>query len=111
MAKKSSKQSGGESTGVRPSEVTGNRRKPLIEIPEDEQRRLIEQTGILKQFQDVQQQQQQGAKDESAPAVEYVEERLPLGEEIFNATLFIIPFSFLLLMMEMCAVHHVLGLT
>ncbi|KAF6762698.1 hypothetical protein DFP72DRAFT_564463 [Ephemerocybe angulata] len=92
MAKKSSK--AGSSSGVKPSEATPTSRKPLIEIPEDEQRRLIEQTGILKQFAGGQLE-----KDSAAP-VEYVEERMPLADEIFNAILFIIPFSFLLLMME-----------
>lgn len=58
--------------------------QPLIEIAEEEQWRIIKQTGILD-----------AAKDS------VVEERISLGDEIFNAVLLIIPFSSLLLLMEM----------
>jgi hypothetical protein len=62
--------------------------RPLIEIPEEEQWRVIKQTGILDaaKLQD----QQDAA-----------EERTSLGDEIFNAVLLIVPFSSLLLLMEM----------
>ena len=95
MGKKSKAAS--TSTGIKPSEVPSvKNRKPLIEIPEDEQRRLIEETGILNKFREVVQDGKSGAVVE-----ELVEERLPLADEIFNAILYIIPVSFLLMMMEM----------
>ena len=59
--------------------------KPLIEIPEEETWRLIQQTGIL----------------EAAKNQKEVEEGVSLGDEIFNAVLLIIPFSSLLLLIEM----------
>jgi len=59
--------------------------KPLIEIPEEETWRLIQQTGIL----------------EAAKNKKQVEEGVSLGDEIFNAVLLIIPFSSLLLLIEM----------
>ncbi|KAJ3542528.1 hypothetical protein NMY22_g3486 [Coprinellus aureogranulatus] len=96
MAKKS-KQAAASSTGIKPSDVPSvQNRKPLIEIPEDEQRRLIEESGILNQFREA-------ARNEKGAKLveEVVEERIPLADEIFNAVLYIIPMSFLLLMMEM----------
>ncbi|TEB30133.1 hypothetical protein FA13DRAFT_1733951 [Coprinellus micaceus] len=95
MGKKSEGASA-SSTSVKPSEVPAvKNRKPLIEIPEDEQRRLIEETGILNKFIEVVQDQKSGTVVE-----EFVEESLPIADEIFNAVLYIIPVSFLLLMME-----------
>ena len=52
------------------------------EIPEGEQWRLVKETGILER-----------AKES--------EESLDTADEVFNAILFIIPFSFLFLMMDM----------
>lgn len=60
-----------------------------IQISEEEQWRLINQTGILKD-----------AMPRPSPVVEE-EEGLSFGDEIFNAIILIIPFSFLLLMFEM----------
>lgn len=57
--------------------------------------RLIEQSGILTKVKAAE-------KNASLSKEEGVEERIPLSDEIFNAVLYIIPFSFLLLMMEMC---------
>lgn len=94
---KKSKAAAGTSTGIKPSEVPSvKNRKPLIEIPEDEQRRLIEESGILNRFKEATQE-----KKNTAVVEEIVEERIPLADEIFNAILYIIPVSFLLLMMEM----------
>ena len=59
--------------------------KPFIEIPEEETWRIIQQTGIL----------------EVAKNQREVEEGISLGDEIFNAVLLIIPFSSLLLLIEM----------
>lgn len=67
--------------------------KPLIEISEEEQWRLINQSGILKgpALQAIQ-------RPESVPEPE---EEPSLGDEIFNAILLIIPFSGILLLMEL----------
>ncbi|KAF9534832.1 hypothetical protein CPB83DRAFT_843016 [Crepidotus variabilis] len=73
--------------------------KPLIEISEEEQWRIIKQTGILEVAEE---------RDASG-AQEIIEaESLSLGDEIFNAALLIIPFSFLLLLMEIL-IHHQYG--
>lgn len=61
------------------------KQKPLIEISEEEQWRIVRKTGIL----------------EAARTQDRLEERIPLGDEIFNAVLLIIPFSGLLLLMDM----------
>ncbi|KAF9058089.1 hypothetical protein BJ165DRAFT_105624 [Panaeolus papilionaceus] len=71
-----------------PSSIPPAKTKPLIDIPEDEQWRLIKQTGILD-----------SVKSEPAPATKEPEE-LTLGDEIFNAVMYIIPFSSLLILME-----------
>ncbi|SRR6266545_4515828 len=62
--------------------------KPLIDIPEEDQWRLIKQTGILDAAE------RRGKET-------CVEEQVSLWDEIFNAVLLIIPFSSLLLLMEM----------
>jgi hypothetical protein len=65
---------------------------PNLEISEEEQWRLINETGILKE-----------AIPRPSAVVEAEEkEDTPLAEEIFNSVILIIPFSFLLLMFEMC---------
>jgi hypothetical protein len=60
--------------------------EPLIEVPEEEQWRIIKQTGILEAAK---------LQDQA------VEDKISLGDEIFNAVLLLIPFSSLLLLMEM----------
>ena len=72
--------------------------KPLIDITEDEQWRLINQSGILQNPALV-----QGSRVESTVDVE--EEEISLCDEIFNAVMLIIPFSSLLLLMEMYVFH------
>ncbi|KAG6918933.1 hypothetical protein DXG01_010588 [Tephrocybe rancida] len=57
------------------------------EISEQEQWRLINESGVLKKL-------------ESKPRVDDAEEDAALAEEIFNAIIIIIPISFLLLLME-----------
>jgi hypothetical protein len=67
-----------------------------LEISEEEQWRLINETGILKK-----------AIPRSSPVVEAEEtEDTPLAEEIFNSVILIIPFSFLLLMFEILIPHQ-----
>jgi len=84
-----------KASGISSSTSNTTQRKPLIEISEEEQMRLIEQSGILTKVKAAE-------KNASLSKEEGVEERIPLSDEIFNAVLYIIPFSFLLLMMEMC---------
>ena len=72
--------------------------KPLIDITEDEQWRLINQSGILQNPALVQE-----SRVESTVDVE--EEEFSLCDEIFNAVMLIIPFSSLLLLMEMYVSH------
>jgi len=61
----------------------------LVDISEEEQWRLVNETGILK-------------KAIPTANVATVEEDTPLAEEIFGAVALIIPFSFLLLLFDMC---------
>lgn len=70
-------------------------RSTAIDIPEEEQWRIIEQTGILKQA---------GTSGSKVPAEgddgeDY--EISPLADEIFRALYLAIPMSFMLLLMEM----------
>ncbi|KAG1779809.1 hypothetical protein EV702DRAFT_965634 [Suillus placidus] len=64
--------------------------KPLVEISEDEQWRLIEQTGVLRKISDI---QKPGETTDNV-------EPLPLADEIFNAVVFIMPLTFFLIMMD-----------
>jgi len=64
--------------------------KPLIDIPEGEQWRLIKQTGILD-----------AANRRGKETSVQEREQVSLWDEIFNAVLLIIPLSSLLLLMEM----------
>ncbi|EIW61746.1 uncharacterized protein TRAVEDRAFT_117733 [Trametes versicolor FP-101664 SS1] len=73
-----------------------------IDIPEDEQWRIIEQTGILKQA---------GTSGSKVPAEGDDEEDYeisPLADEIFRALYLAIPMSFMLLLMEIL-VHNQYG--
>ena len=58
------------------------------EISEQEQWRIINETGLLKQLP-------------KSPRTTRVEEETPFFEEILNAMLLIAPFTFLLVMMDM----------
>ncbi|KAL0949735.1 hypothetical protein HGRIS_009775 [Hohenbuehelia grisea] len=70
---------------------------PLVDIPDEEKWRMINATGILKRAAEV------------SPGVhEREEEEQTLGDEIFDALLLIIPFSFLLMLMEIL-IHHQYG--
>ena len=59
------------------------------EISEQEQWRIINETGLLKQLPN------------SPHATRVEEEGTPFAEEILNAMLLIAPFTFLLVMMDM----------
>jgi hypothetical protein len=65
--------------------------EPLVEISEDEQWRLIEQTGVLRKI---------SGTREPVETTDNVEP-LPLADEIFNAIVFIMPLTFFLIMMDM----------
>lgn len=67
----------------------------MTDIPEEEQWRLFNESGALKKLQTTP--EHIGSSD------------MPLVEEILNATLYIIPISFLLLLMEMCVFRIVTG--
>jgi hypothetical protein len=77
--------------------------KPLIDITEDEQWRLINQSGILQNPALVQESRIQST-------VDVEDEDISLCDEIFNAVTLIIPFSSLLLLMEIL-IHHQYGKT
>lgn len=66
---------------------------PNLEISEEEQWRLINETGILKK--------PIPRSSAATMEVEKEEDVTPLAEEIFNSVILIVPFSFLLLMFEM----------
>ena len=63
-----------------------------IEIPEDEQWRLINATGVLEKMPHASPSQEDIAEEHDES----------LAEEIFSAVILIMPMSFLLLLMEMC---------
>jgi len=75
------------------------RRSPAyLQISEEEQLRLIEQTGILKEIIPVSGQGHEASSTSPRANVDE-DEDYPLTEEIFAATTLLIPMSFLLLMM------------
>jgi hypothetical protein len=67
--------------------------QPLIS--EEEQRRLIQDSGILQKLP-----QSRGQTDPDDD-----NEQESFGDELFNAIILIMPFSFLLVLMEMCVLH------
>ena len=75
--------------------------KPLVELSEEEQWRIIRDSGVLQTIQN------EGA----SPKPREPEELLsPFTLEVFAALALIVPFSCLLLMMEMCVPVHLLAL-
>ncbi|TFK86832.1 hypothetical protein K466DRAFT_523514 [Polyporus arcularius HHB13444] len=90
--------------------VSSAKKQDTIDIPEDEQWRIINESGILKQIPrewnpsrpaDQGQEVTQGAEGD--------EEGLsPFAEEVFSAAMLTIPMSFMLLMMEIL-VHYQYG--
>lgn len=70
--------------------------EPLIKISEDEQWRLINESGVLHKITDRNSGDDSEVKsDDPSP--------YPLVDEILDTGLLIIPFCFLLLLMDMCA--------
>ena len=82
MGKKTKKQE----TMLRPSEVPDT----SADIPEDEQWRLVGESGVL-----------QGLVSQVPEQERETVETLTLGDEIFNTLVFIIPFSTLYFCMDM----------
>lgn len=84
--------------------------KPLVEIPEDEQWRLIQESGVLNKVSDLRPANDpRKVSPKTAPsAIEEEGPLSPLEEEVFRAVTLIIPFSFLLLLMNMW-VHLLFG--
>lgn len=80
--------------------IHARRGRPHLRISEEEQLRLIERTGIVKEIP-VSGQRQHEASSTSPRASVDEDEDYPLAEEIFAATTLLIPMSFLLLMMYM----------
>jgi hypothetical protein len=72
-----------------------------LQIPREEQLRLIEQSGILKQVPTSDQTSSSSFTPPQANRGNDDEEEYPLAEEIFASTTLLIPISFLLLMMYM----------
>ena len=68
-----------------------------LKLPQEEQWRLVNESGVLGKLS------RAGLHDGN---LANVEESIPLADEIFNATLLVIPFSFLLLMFEMCVLSN-----
>ena len=79
--------------------------EPLLNIPEADQWRIIRESGIL---QKVNANSQPSSSQATTTAQEEEHLLSPFWEEFFAATALIIPFSFLLLMMEMYVNHFLL---
>jgi len=80
---------------VKPSEIFEKKttKKPLIEISEEEQRRLIKESGVLKQIS-------RPGQALSADAGDL--EDMMFCEEVGNVLFHVVPLSFLMIMMDMC---------
>ncbi len=79
-----------------------------LDIPEDEQWRLIQESGVLNQIP--LEKPPGGSTAFHPPPADVQDEDSSLSDEIFNAILYIIPFSFCLLMMEMYASPPIKGM-
>lgn len=83
---------------VKPTGASNKKhKKPLIEISEEEQWRLINESGVFK----IPRPDQPDQKLPIPPTSDDNTDNPTFGEEIFNTILYVVPFSFLLLMMEM----------
>jgi hypothetical protein len=82
---------------------TNNQSKnaPDLQVSEEEQWRLIEQSGILKKVPASENEPTSRSTPQQANQGNDDEEEYPLAEEVFAATTLLIPVSFLLLMMYM----------
>lgn len=76
-------------------------RKPLVEMSDDETWRFVKQSGILDSQDAALESPSVMTLRPGETAPEVLSEVTPLSDEIFNAILLIIPFSAILLLMEM----------
>ncbi len=84
------------------ADATTGGKSSAVDISEEEQWRIINESGILKQVP--RDQKPKIPMPDAQLSGEEEEEGLsPFAEEIFNAMMLIIPMSFMLLMMEMYA--------
>lgn len=74
---------------------------PGLQISEEEQWRLIEQSGVLKKVPTSDHEPTSSSIAPQADQGNNDEEEYPLSEELFAATTLLIPVSFLLLLMYM----------
>ena len=82
--------------------VSQAKKKDAVDIPEDEQWRIINETGILKQIPREWNPSRPADQEQKATEGSDEEEGLsPFAEEVFSAAMLAIPMSFMLLMMEM----------
>jgi hypothetical protein len=89
---------------IPPSQVESSHplpHKPLVEITDSEKWRLINQSGILDSQPAALESPSLMTLRPGETAPEIVAEVTPLSDEIFNVILLIIPFSAILLLMEM----------
>jgi hypothetical protein len=70
--------------------------KPLVEIPEEEQWRLLNESGIFKKISKLDQKMLDASVEEQGAG------GTSFGEQVLDTVLYVIPFSFLLIMMDMC---------
>jgi hypothetical protein len=84
-----------------PQSTKEETQKPLVDISEEEQWRLINESGILKKMPRTEQKlsnpNEENSKNEGDTSV---------GEDILDTIFYLVPFSFLLLMMEMYVGPH-----
>lgn len=87
----------------RQADKNQSQKTPYIQLSEEEQWRLLEQSGILKKVppSDRGSEPTSSSTPPRANQEKDAEEEYPLAEEIFAATTLLIPISFLLLMMYM----------
>jgi hypothetical protein len=67
---------------------------PLIQIPEEEQQRLIQESGVLNKIT-------RGGQNDQTNTSTPEETATPFFDEFFNTLFLLVPFSFLLLLMEL----------
>jgi hypothetical protein len=85
----------------RQTDTSQSQNTPDLQVSEEEQWRLIEQSGILKKVPTSDHEPTPSSTPPQANPGNDDEEEYPLAEELFAATTLLIPISFLLLMMYM----------
>ncbi|KAF9452471.1 hypothetical protein P691DRAFT_804605 [Macrolepiota fuliginosa MF-IS2] len=84
---------------VKPSDSSQKEHpKPLVDISEDEQWRLINESGVLRNIPRLNQTTPDSVDSEDP-------DNPTFGEEIFNTITYLVPFSFLLILMEIL-IHY-----